>query len=481
MSSLEEVSNLLVEQNTVLALQADATMNTNKEIKKLTGYFTGLDAEERRRESSPAIDVPAASNIESEGRQASSGITAGMLITPGVILDLAKRFAFRLLRGGLIVALADNIGKAVSEFFGAEEFQGEITRALTFAGFGSIFGAKFAIIAGALGAVLDEETLAKITPIIEDISKSVQQFAEDYLPSIDTLQKGLITGLEGIRNLLSGDFKAMWEGGQVEETLLLLAGLGAVLMPGKAIAVAIGTAKLAWTGIIGSIKMLGGLAGLVSGAGAAAAASSAGQLMTDSRGRQYVSKIGKDGKPVADYSKKGIQAASRAAPAAGGAMGRLAAKLLPIAGTIAAFMTGKVGLAILGITSVAALGAFAVNAFFGTKVGKKIAEENVGIGKALDDMDGPLPEELSGYNYSPGSMSARDRVMADLQMTRPLPKVDISAEAMALKNREKQAAIGIMNAPSTTHASSSTVQHNQVMNSGSTDPADQVFGGNLAY
>ena len=34
MSSLAEVSNLLVEQNTVLGMQADATMNTNKNIKK---------------------------------------------------------------------------------------------------------------------------------------------------------------------------------------------------------------------------------------------------------------------------------------------------------------------------------------------------------------------------------------------------------------------------------------------------------------
>ena len=156
MSSLAEVSNLLVEQNTVLGLQANATMNTNKEIKKLTGYFTGLDAEEKQREASaaaPAIDAPSVPG-EAEGR----GFTTGMLITPGVILDLAKKFAFKLLKGGLIVALADNIGKAIAKFLGAEEFEGEIIRALTFAGIGSIFGAKFALIGAALGAVLDQET-----------------------------------------------------------------------------------------------------------------------------------------------------------------------------------------------------------------------------------------------------------------------------------------------------------------------------------
>ena len=480
MSSLAEVSSLLVEQNTVLALQANATMNTNKEIKKLTGYFTGLDAEERQREAtaSPAIDAPSAPGT-TEGSSTGGSLFSGLALTPGVLLGLAKSFGMRLLKGGLLVALADNIGKAIAEFFGAEEFEGEIVRALTFAGIGSIFGAKFALIGAALGAVLDQETLDKITPIITEISNKIKQFAQDYLPSIETLQAGLITGLEGIRNLLQGNFKELWEGGQVEETLLLLAGLGAVLMPGKALAAAVGTAKLAWTGIIGSIKLLGGLAGLITASGTAAAASTAGQLMTDSKGRQYVSKVGKDGKPVADYSKKAVQQLSKAAPAATRGAGAAAglARLLPLAGTIAAFLTGPVGLAILGVASVAGLGFFATKAFMETETYKNLKNKSDDIGKAIDSgMTGQGSmslEETSMYDTSP-----LGRVAADSQM-----QIDYNASVRANRaakeierfGRRERQATAVVNAPQTNSSSSSSVvQNNSIMNSGTIDPSDQI-------
>ena len=476
MSSLAEVSNLLVEQNTVLGLQANATMNTNKEIKKLTGYFTGLDAEEKQREASaaaPAIDAPSVPG-EAEGR----GFTTGMLITPGVILDLAKKFAFKLLKGGLIVALADNIGKAIAKFLGAEEFEGEIIRALTFAGIGSIFGAKFALIGAALGAVLDQETLDKITPIISEISNKIKQFAQDYLPSIETLQAGLITGLEGIRNLLQGNFKEMWEGGQVEETLLLLAGLGAVLMPGKALAAAVGTAKLAWTGIIGSIKLLGGLAGLITASGTAAAASTAGQLMTDSKGRQYVSKVGKDGKPVADYSKKAVQQLSKAAPAATRGAGVAAglARLLPLAGTIAAFLTGPIGLAILGIAGAASLGVFATKALMETELYKNLKnksdsiEDNLNAGvygqgsMSLEETSMPFQ---SSFDAAPTSQAAID-YNASVRANR-------AAKEMERFGRRERQVNAVVNAPQTNSSSSSSVvQNNSIMNSGTIDPSDQI-------
>ena len=91
MSSLAEVSNLLVEQNTVLALQANATMNTSKEIKKLTQYFTGLDSLEDKREASPAISSPS----EPGNREGGGGMQLGALLSPGALLGIAKTIAFR--------------------------------------------------------------------------------------------------------------------------------------------------------------------------------------------------------------------------------------------------------------------------------------------------------------------------------------------------------------------------------------------------
>jgi len=465
MSSLAEVSTLLVEQNTVLAMQADATMNTNKEIKKLTGYFTGLDAEERAREASPAIAVPSVPGETEGGTTGRPGLFSGFALTPGALLGLAKSFAFRLLRGGLIVALADNIGKAVAEYFGAEEFEGEITRALTFAGIGSIFGAKFGILAGALGAVLDEETLAKITPIIEDISNSVQQFAKDYLPSIDTLQKGLITGLEGLRNLLQGDFAAIWEEGQVTKTLLLLGGLASIILgPRNALGAAISAVSLAWAPVRMALGKLAGLGTSV------AASASVGSVMTAADGREYVSKIGADGKPVADYSKKSVEAAKRSgipAVAKGGP------------GAVRGFLARALGFA-GPIAMVASLGYIATEAFMTTEMYKSLK-------KRSDLLDKNLNEGVEGQ----GSMSTEETAisMQSLDGQTDAERVefyrrkyeektvgrDLNAFGGRTGNTKTEA---IINAPQTNNSSSSSVvQNNQVMNSGTTDPSDQLMLG----
>ena len=470
MSSLAEVSNLLVEQNTVLGLQASATMNTNKEIKKLTGYFTGLDAEERQREASaaaPAIDAPSVPG-ETEGR----GFTTGMLITPGVLLDLAKKFGFRLLKGGLIVALADNIGKAIAEFLGAEEFQGEITRALTFAGIGSIFGKKFALIGAALGVVLDQETLDKITPIISEISNKIKQFAQDYLPSIETLQAGLITGLEGVRNLLQGNFKEMWEGGQVEETLLLLAGLGAVLMPGKALAAAIGSAKLAWAPVTGIFNKIAGLGNTVAASGGAMTGMSRAQQMAaipdaDLAKQGYTRQ--RDGLIVDKKTKTPISNQQLSQ------LGKNAGKggLLRLAG---GFLTGPAG-AIIGIST---LGYIAATAFMTTDLYKSLKkrsdliEENLNEG--VEGQGSMSTEETAISMQSLDGMSDAERVeFYKRKYDQKTVGKDLNAFGGRTGDTKTEA---IINAPQTNSSSSSSVvQNNSVMNSGTSDPSDQLMLG----
>ena len=142
MSSLAEVSNLLVEQNSVLALQANATMNTNKEIKKLTNYFTGLDSLEDRREASPAISAPSEPITGGGDSGGGGGIQLGALLSPGALLGIAKTIALRLLKAGAFVFFADEIAEALGNFFGTQEFKDEIERAIVGLGIGSLFGLK---------------------------------------------------------------------------------------------------------------------------------------------------------------------------------------------------------------------------------------------------------------------------------------------------------------------------------------------------
>ena len=478
MSSLAEVSNLLVEQNTLLATQADAVMNTDKQIKKLTGYFTGLDAEERQREgtASPVIDAPSAPGI-TEGSSTGGSLFSGLALTPGLLLGLAKSFGIRLLKGGLIVALADNIGKAIAEFLGAEEFQGEITRALTFAGIGSIFGAKFALLGAAFGAILDQYTLDKITPIISDISDKIKQLAEDYLPSIETLQTGLITGLEGLRNLLTGNFADIWQEGQVTETLLLLGGLATVILgPRNALGAAISAASFAWAPVRGIFNKIAGLGNTIAASGGAMTGMTRAQQMaaipdTDLARQGYTRQrdgLIVDKKTKTPISNQQLSQLNRTGPLA---------KLTRLVPMMTAFLTGPVGAAILGVGAISALGYFAIDAFMETETYKNLKKKSDDIGKAIDSgMTGQGSmslEETSMYDTSP-----LNRVAADSQM-----QIDYNASVRANRaakeierfGRRERQVNAVVNAPQTNSSSSSSVvQNNSIMNSGTIDPSDQI-------
>ena len=483
MSSLAEVSNLLVEQNTVLAIQADATANTNKNIKKLTDYFTGLDALEKTREASPAIEAPSAPGIsEGQGNIDTSRFNIGAMFTPAALLGIAKTFAVRLLRGGLIVALADEIADAIGG-----EFKGELERALVGFGIGSIFGVKFGLITGALGALLDEETLAQVTPIIEDIGKAIKDFAAEYLPSLETIQNGIVTGLEGLRNILTGNISKVWEEGQVTETLLLLGGLGAIFAPGKALAAAIVTSKLAWTGIIGSVKMLGGLAGLVGGAGAAAATAQGASRLSqmnaipdDVLQREGLKRgadgaiTDKRGRPISNNRISQLNTRTMSGP-----MGKIT-RLLP---AIAGFLTGPVGAAILGVGAISALGYFAANAFMETDTYKALKKRADDIGKVLDgDVEGTdltsLEETASFSSMGPLGRFAADS-LATLDTSRKRAQYNdrsLAAEISGFANRERAINNNIMNAP-VTNASTSVTSNNSINASPSYDINDAVMGG----
>ena len=449
MSSLAEVSNLLVEQNTVLGMQADAITNTNKNIKKLTDYFTGLDALEKGREASPAIEAPSAPGIsEGQGNIDTSRFNIGAMFTPTALLGIAKTFAVRLLRGGLIVALADEIADAIGG-----EFQGEIERALVGFGIGSIFNVKFGLIAGALGALLDEETLAQVTPIIEDIGKAIKDFAAEYLPSLETIQNGIVTGLEGLRNILTGNISEVWEKGQVTETLLLLGGLGAIFAPGKALAAAVGTTKLAWAGIVGTVKLLGGLAGLVStavGGSVVAGTVTSAALVGGSR------LAAMNAIPDNVLQREGLRRAadgtiinSKGQPIKNTRIAELSkntSRLSVLGRGAAAALMGPAGF----IIGAATLGFFASEAFMTTNLYKDLKKKSDDIEDKLGTQTGAEASLDETANYDTTSSEGAPRSIAQsMAMSRHMNDNQLTSEISRFQNRERAINNNIMNAPVT--------------------------------
>lgn len=446
MSSLAEVSNLLVEQNTVLALQANATMNTNKEIKKLTEYFTGLDSLEERREASPAISAPSEPGIR-EG-DSGSNVKIGALLTPGVLFDVAKSIAFRLLRAGVFVFLADEIAEALGNFFGTQEFKDEIERAIVGLGIGSLFGLKFGLIGAAIGAVLDEETLGKITPVIADIQVKLEEFAKEYLPSMETIRAGLISGLEGIRALLTGDWTTLFgtegQDGKILETLGLVAGLGLLLMPSKFFGALYAGGKLVgglalWGSakMKGAFKALGGLATSI----VASSADVPNLGGVDGPDRNRSSRKPGVFSKIVDFGKRNVgKVAGIAVGAASAVGGVLSAPVL-------------LGIAAVALTAIAGFGIYKL-------LGLKKPEDDTveGMGQRSLNEGAATMEELTGTSEPHSNVLARGNGAA-LAYEDSVQEFNRARELERFGRRQRQMSSNIVNAPTDASTTVGTIDN----------------------
>ena len=452
MSSLAEVSNLLVEQNSVLALQANATMNTNKEIKKLTNYFTGLDSLEDRREASPAISAPSEPITGGGDSGGGGGIQLGALLSPGALLGIAKTIALRLLKAGAFVFFADEIAEALGNFFGTQEFKDEIERAIVGLGIGSLFGLKFGLIGAAIGAVLDEDTLGKITPVIADIQVKLEEFAKEYLPSIETIRAGLVSGLEGIRALLTGDWTTLFgtegQDGKILETLGLVAGLGLLLMPSKFFGALYAGGKLVgglskWGSkkMLDGFKALGGLATSIisSSASAATAADGFADVGRDAKNRGS-KKPGVFSK-IVDFGKRNV------GKVAGGAVGAASA----IGGVLSAPV-------LLGIAAVAltAIGGFGIYILLGLK---KPEDDTVeGMGQRSLNEGAVTMEELTGTSSPHSNVLARGNSAA-LAYEDSVQEFNRARELERFGRRQAQMSSNIVNAPTDASTTVGTIDN----------------------
>jgi len=258
----------------------------------------GDDLEERREQNKKANEaatdrkqraMPSSPFSGFKMPFAGLGTAIGAALTPAALMAFGKR----LLKGGLLMFLAAELGNRIGDYFQKDEkFKEGLTDAIRTAGFLSIFtrNLPFIAVAAAIKGVLTPEQEKELVDAAMRVGESIKElFTALPLPSIEQMSTFLVDGINGIHALLTGDFGSLFgtkegENGKIVETLTSLALLGAVFAPKKALALAITTARGAWSGIIGSIRMLGGLGTSVGNAGSAVAQMNRQQLLQQTRG-----------------------------------------------------------------------------------------------------------------------------------------------------------------------------------------------------
>lgn len=127
---------------------------------------------------------------------------------------------------GLGLALAKPVGDFVEGATGSVDLGDATTRALSWGALGSLFGKKIGLISGVMGAMFNDENMAKLDELGTTISNSAEQIAKNInitLPSVNELYQRLAqnTGslLDFTNGLLTGDVDQMGDSAY-------LAGLG---------------------------------------------------------------------------------------------------------------------------------------------------------------------------------------------------------------------------------------------------------------
>jgi hypothetical protein len=143
MSTLAEINETLITQNTVLGLLGNEQTRTTKGIARLNQYMEAQADALREAESEARAagnDTPASAPAKGAGTDGS-----GIFDKMGFLKGILGKAAIGALLGSVAVMLADEIGNAISSITGSDIFGSLAEYGLVGAGLGSIFGVKGAM------------------------------------------------------------------------------------------------------------------------------------------------------------------------------------------------------------------------------------------------------------------------------------------------------------------------------------------------
>jgi len=379
-------------------------------VKQNKSTFAGDDLEGQREKDKSQAEASAVRESKSGGGVSDEGGgllsklgLGGGLAAAGGAMGLAKLIGGRGIRSALLVALADEAGDAVEAYTGSADAGDAVERGMVAGGIASIFGARFGIIGGLIGASLTDENQKKLkelgaalTPIKDDVVAALEDFGFK-LPTVEGVMRGIEStvggAITGLTNLATGDYEGFKS--SLVDIGLTAGGLALALKPKGTVMLALKAIKAPFIAASAALSKLAG--------GSAAAAAAAGTGLKPGSVNPKTNRIvGVDGKdtvvdkkdPSAKKLQKEITKKAKAMPKAGGAVStpKPTGGGKAIAGSLGKF--GK--LALRGAKFIPGVGLIAAGAM-GLYDGAKgfSADPNAGIGESLGNAGSSIINGLS--------------------------------------------------------------------------------------
>ena len=249
MATLADINKTLQAQNDILGAVQSNTEDNKSAVEKLVQSLTGGAAGEKAYEADKKAKPKASGGGFSLPALAGGlGFGLGGLAAGGLIGSLMSGL-MKIGKGGILAIagtyLADAVGDYIESGGGSEELADAARRAIQVGSIASLFGIRFGLIGAAVGAVLNEESIAKIKEIGEQVAGKLPYLStlfEDmgiYVPTLSDVTKTVNDSLDGVIGLMEGDMTKFAENmgaiAQVVGGLLFIFGKGKFRALGLAI------------------------------------------------------------------------------------------------------------------------------------------------------------------------------------------------------------------------------------------------------
>ena len=249
MATLADINKTLQAENDILGAVQSNTEDNKSAVEKLVQSLTGGAAGEKAYEASKkAKPKTSGGGFSLPSLAGGLGFGLGGLAAGGLIGSLMSGL-MKIGKGGILAIagtyLADAVGDYIENGGGSEELADAARRAIQVGSIASLFGLRFGLIGAAVGAVLNEESIAKIKEIGEQVAGKLPYLGtlfEDmgiYVPTLSDVTKTVNDSLDGVIGLMEGDMTKFSENmgaiAQVVGGLLFIFGKGKFRALGLAI------------------------------------------------------------------------------------------------------------------------------------------------------------------------------------------------------------------------------------------------------
>ena len=249
MTTLADVNATLGATNIALSGVSKNQEETNKGINSFLDYLQDKDAADRRRqieddrEKKASVLQRAGSGAAAAGRgllsagRATGGFLSSLFDKIKLPFAVGASFLSGILGAGLLknairgigVVFGDEIANFILGDRASKEIKEMVGGAISGAAIGSFFGPRFMLIGGLIGALSKDQKIREEGKKLYDSLDNLLKGFGGLEGIFKKIREGIGDGLKGINNLLKGNF----DSDSIVDTLKLIGGAAALLMPGK--------------------------------------------------------------------------------------------------------------------------------------------------------------------------------------------------------------------------------------------------------